>query len=240
MAAPHPAAASEAIRNVGRELGERATRVEELAQRAFEAVLAAVPELLSTAVILLIAVVAYKLISRGIHALTQRTHLESTDAATLRTLLRWLVVPLVVAAIAARWGVLENFWAAVTAAVTLVAIGFFAVWSVLSNVLCSVILLANRPFRIGDEIELVPDPVRGRVLQIALTHTTLLGAEGESFQVPNNLFFQRVVKRFPRGGPDRLAAAAALQPGGAGGQGGAPGGSGEAAKAADPPIDPSA
>ena len=240
MAVPHPAPPSEAIRNVGRELGERATRVEELAQRAVEGALGLVPELLSTAVILLIAVIAYKLVSRAIHALTQRTHLEPTDAATLRTLLRWLVVPLVIAAVAARWGVLENFWAAVTAAVTLVAIGFFAVWSVLSNVLCSVILLANRPFRIGDEIELVPDPIRGRVLNIALTHTTLLGSEGETFQVPNNLFFQRVVKRHPGGGSNRLAAAAALQPGGAGGLGGAPGGSSEAAKAADPPVDPSA
>lgn len=201
-----------AIRGVGRGFGQGADRLGDATEAAFEAALGSVPELVSTAVILLIAVVLYKLVSRGIRLLVKQTHLEESVGVTLRTLLRWSVVPLVVAAIAARWGVLENFWAAVTAAVTLVAIGFFAVWSVLSNVLCSVILLANRPFRIGDEIELVPDPIRGRVLHVGLTHTTLLGSEGETFQVPNNLFFQRVVKRYPRGsGTGRLEAAATPQ-----------------------------
>lgn len=198
------------LRGLGVQWGESARRVEQTLADAVERAVLWLPEFVSTAVILLLAVVTVKLISRGIGLLVERTHLDESVGATLRTLSRWLIVPLVVAAIAARWGVLENFWAAVTAAVTLVAIGFFAVWSVLSNVLCSVILLANRPFRIGDEIKLVPDPIRGRVLAIGLTHTTLLGAKGDMFQVPNNLFFQRVVKRYPRR-TRRLDAAAALQ-----------------------------
>ena len=37
----------------------------------------------------------------------------------------------------------------------MVAIGFIAVWSILSNVLCSLMLIMHRSFRIGDDIEVV-------------------------------------------------------------------------------------
>ncbi|BAM02654.1 mechanosensitive ion channel family protein [Phycisphaera mikurensis] len=201
--------AATVVEGVSSELIEHAGTVSHAAERWAREAVSSVPEVLSTLVILAAATFGYRLASRGIAAMVQRTHLDESVGVTLRTFLRWVTVVLVLAAVAARWGVLENFWAAIVGAVTLVAIGFFAVWSVLSNVLCSLILLANRPFRVGDEIELPPDPIRGRVLAVNLTHTTLLDGEGATFQVPNNLFFQRVFKRHPRGGSGRRAAAAA-------------------------------
>ena len=88
-----------------------------------------------------------------------------------------------------------DFFALMGGVLALIAIGFFAVWSTLSNVLCSLFLLTVRPFQVGDEVELLPDPVRGRVTDLNLFFTTLATDDGRLVQIPNNLFFQRVVVR---------------------------------------------
>ncbi len=163
-----------------------------------------VPELIGTGVILLLAGVIYFVMSRLIRVAVRTTHLDDSIGATLRTVLRWITVLLTGAAILNHWDVLQNFWAAATAAVTLVAVGFVAVWSVLSNVLCSLILLATRTFRVGDHITLEGDAATGTVREINLTHTTLRDEDGHLFHIPNNLFFQKVVKRKPRKSSGRL------------------------------------
>jgi small-conductance mechanosensitive channel len=86
--------------------------------------------------------------------------------------------------------------------VAMIAIGFVAVWSVLSNILCTLMLLIFRPFRVGDEVEIV-DPamtagLSGVVRNINLMFTTLRTSnDGEVIdtQIPNNLFFQKLVRK---------------------------------------------
>jgi small-conductance mechanosensitive channel len=70
-----------------------------------------------------------------------------------------------------------------------------AVWSVVSNVLCSLLLLIIRPFQVGDTIELPTQSIKGKVINFTLMFTTLRGDEGELVQIPNNLFFQMPLKR---------------------------------------------
>ena len=84
---------------------------------------------------------------------------------------------------------------AVTGVFALVAIGFVAVWSVLSNTLCSLILMVIRPFRVGDTIGFPPDDYRGKVVNFNMIFTTLETDDGMLLQVPNNTFFQRPIIR---------------------------------------------
>jgi small-conductance mechanosensitive channel len=86
-------------------------------------------------------------------------------------------------------------WTMLTTVGALVGIGFFAVWSVLSNWLCTFVILVTRPFAIGDDVEFVGDPVRGRVVDLNFIYTTLRTDDGGTLQIPNNLFFQKVLKR---------------------------------------------
>ncbi|MDG6404451.1 mechanosensitive ion channel, partial [Pseudomonas quasicaspiana] len=83
------------------------------------------------------------------------------------------------------------------------AVAFFAMWSVLSNLLCAVLIYTIGPFRIGDVVELVDTldkpGVKGRVLEINLMFTTLIEppeAGGALVQVPNSQFFQKSVRRW--------------------------------------------
>ena len=83
------------------------------------------------------------------------------------------------------------------------AVAFFAMWSVLSNLLCAVFIFTMGPFRIGDVVELVDTTdkpgIKGRVTAINLMFTTLIEpAElgGTLVQVPNSKFFQKSIRRW--------------------------------------------
>jgi small-conductance mechanosensitive channel len=100
-------------------------------------------------------------------------------------------------------------WAAFTGFAAVAAVAFFAVWSVLSNIFCSLLIFATRPFRLYEQIELLEDGekagLKGRVIDINLIYTTLQedatrdGQTGPTLQIPNSLFFQRAVRRFRNG-----------------------------------------
>jgi small-conductance mechanosensitive channel len=96
-------------------------------------------------------------------------------------------------------------WTAFTGFAAVGAVAFFAVWSVLSNIFCAVLIFTTRPFRLYEHIELLENGekvgLKGRVIDINLVYTTLEedatdGAPRNTLQIPNSLFFQRAVRRF--------------------------------------------
>lgn len=91
-------------------------------------------------------------------------------------------------------------WTALTGFLAVAAIAFFAGWSVLSNTFCAVLIITTRLFRLNDHIEVLENGekpgLRGQVLDVNLIYTTLKGEGGSVLQVPNSLFFQRVVRRW--------------------------------------------
>jgi small-conductance mechanosensitive channel len=92
-------------------------------------------------------------------------------------------------------GVLHNVWTAILAVMAMVAIGFIAVWSILSNVLSTFLILLYRPFRIGDQIRVPSDGLEGKVVDLNLMFTTLKNENDGFIQIPNNQFFQKAICR---------------------------------------------
>jgi small-conductance mechanosensitive channel len=100
-------------------------------------------------------------------------------------------------------------WTAFTGFAAVGAVAFFAVWSVLSNIFCTVLIFTTRPFRLYEQIEVLENGekpgLKGRVIDINLIYTTLQedgaddGQPGPTLQIPNSLFFQRAVRRFRSG-----------------------------------------
>jgi small-conductance mechanosensitive channel len=110
-----------------------------------------------------------------------------------------------------RFGVSGTvLWTAFTGFAAVAAVAFFAAWSVLSNIFCTLLIFTARPFRLHDHVELLENGekpgLRGQVVDINLIYTTLreeAGGERQELQVPNSLFFQRVVRRWREGSPPR-------------------------------------
>ena len=110
---------------------------------------------------------------------------------------RWLVIGgLSLAALLALGIDLQGLWSTMVAALSLVAIGFVAMWSILSHMLASILIVIFRPFEVGDRVEIVgDDPILGEVTDLNPVYTTLRAEDGGTLKVPNNLFFQKTLKR---------------------------------------------
>ncbi len=119
--------------------------------------------------------------------------------STTRLFHRWartlivIVAGLVLIAIAG-WKV-ESLWTFFTTLLAMIAIGFVAVWSILSNLLATLIILIWKPFNVGDEVELLPEGLVGEVVDINFMYTILENADGGRTAVPNSLFAQKFIKR---------------------------------------------
>ncbi|OLU27854.1 hypothetical protein BVH03_13200 [Pseudomonas sp. PA15(2017)] len=159
--------------------------------------------------ILILAWVAQRILTRGITRLGQRyPQLPPELLMPLRGLTRWLILGSAIMLVLERLGVsAQVLWGALTGFVAVAAIAFFAIWSVLSNMFCTLLIFALGPFRIGDCVEVLESAdkpgVRGRVLAINLFYTTLEDLTGDApgtwLQIPNSLFFQKAVRRWRNG-----------------------------------------
>jgi small-conductance mechanosensitive channel len=145
-------------------------------------------------------------VNRGLKLLADRTRLTHHHIGPFRRTLRWLIaVTAVILLLKVVFGVpLDSLWTAFTAVFALIAVGFIAVWSVLSNWLCTFVILLTHPFSVGDDIEFAGEPVKGRVVDLNFVFTTLRCEDGGVLQIPNNLFIQKVVKRHRGSSPISL------------------------------------
>lgn len=114
-------------------------------------------------------------------------------AVVVRLLVRWSIIAAVVVFALQDLGLAQGAWALLSAVIAAVAIGFFAVWSTLANFMSTLLLLVFRPFKVGDEVELLPDNIKGKVIDLTFMFTSLRGADGRIYQVPNLFFFQKIV-----------------------------------------------
>ena len=94
------------------------------------------------------------------------------------------------------WGIdVKNLWIFVTSIIGIIAIGFFAVWSILSNIIAGFILLLTDAFRVGDTITILPEGIQGRVVELKLMFIVLEDSNGDIVHIPNNLLFQKFIKK---------------------------------------------
>jgi small-conductance mechanosensitive channel len=136
------------------------------------------------------------ILSRGMRLLAGKTSFTDSDVAPFLRLGRWVVNGAGVVLLLGLFGFnLGGLWAMLATVLGLVAIGFVAVWSVLSNISCTLIILIFRPFEVGDEIEFPGEPTLGKVIDLNFVYTTLLASDGSLFQIPNNLFLQKIIRR---------------------------------------------
>lgn len=161
------------------------------------------PPLLQSAAAAILAWLVYFLICQGLKRLKNRGLIPVDLHRILSATIKWLTLIVLLLVVLGLFGIsVASFWAALSGVLVLLAVGFVAVWSLLSNLLCSVLLIIFAPFRIDDEIE-IQDPaspvtMRGRVLDINIMFTTLLVVDQDGtdslLRVPNNIFFQKYIR----------------------------------------------
>lgn len=156
--------------------------------------------------VIVAAVVAYAVVVRGVNLAERRGRLPRSIAFALRKVLRWATFLVAATLLLQVFGAFESVFGALAGVMALIAGGFVAFWSVLSNILCAIILLIARPFMLGDRLTFPGDNnLTGEVSDFNLLFTTLLTDDGKLLQVPNSLFFQKLFLREHGARPKELA-----------------------------------
>ena len=160
---------------------------------------------LQIVLILVLAWALQRLLRRFIVRIGERYRLPMELLMPLRGMLSWLIMGSALLMVLERLGVSATvLWTALTGFAAVAAVAFFAAWSVLSNLFCALLIFTAGPFRVGDQLEVLESAdkpgVKGRVVDINLLYTTLEDVSedgrGALLQIPNTLFFQKVVRRW--------------------------------------------
>lgn len=98
--------------------------------------------------------------------------------------------------ITAIWGVdNDQFVLFISSVLTVLGVGFFAQWSILSNITAGIILFFNHPLKIGDLISIIDKdfPIKGRVTDITLFFIHITTSEGQHLTLPNSVVLYKTL-----------------------------------------------
>lgn len=149
--------------------------------------------LLVSAALLVGALVARHITHRAVRRAMQGAQ-EAKRRLVLRLVSTGLWVGVLLLLVITWGGSIENIWVTATGIVGIVAIGLFAVWSMLSNIVAGMILMLVKEYDIGDEIEITGDKVKGRIADIT-AFFVVIEQKRTTTLVPNNAFIQKIVKK---------------------------------------------
>jgi small-conductance mechanosensitive channel len=154
---------------------------------------------LATVALVLIAFVVIILVNRllrgWLRLLEARITLPYETVLTLTRVisaLLWLLTAMILLDI---WGVgIGGIWTLLISAATVIGVGFLATWAMVSNVTASFFITLWRPFHLGDTVQVLPENMKGRVIDRNLMFTVLREEDGSVLHIPNNLFFQKIFR----------------------------------------------
>jgi small-conductance mechanosensitive channel len=155
--------------------------------------------LLATAFMVIAAFALSRVIRRvlpnSLRGVAARLHLPYETALTVTRLLTGAVWMIVATLVLEIWGIsVGGLWTLLVSAATLIGVGFLATWTMVSNITASFFISIWRPFHLGDTIEVLPENLKGRVIESNLMFVVVRETGGSAIQIPNNLFFQRMFR----------------------------------------------
>ena len=154
-----------------------------------------IPQMIGALAVLVIGVILARLLSKGAdRALTRSGRIEPTVAKFLSNIIKYALWVVVAVTVLTQFGVQTTSIIAALGGLAL-AVGL-ALQGTLSNVAAGVMILIQRPFRVGESI--AAGTVTGVVQAIGLFTTELLQYDGLYVMVPNNELWNKPIVNFSR------------------------------------------
>ena len=151
--------------------------------------------LLNVIWILIGGYILYKLAGILIPFFGIRAGIPKSPLNSIRKIVMWLIVIFTILALMGLAGIeLGSVIAVVMLVLGTIIFLCFAGWSILGNVTGGIVLMAWRPFEVGDRIELIPENIKGEVIDINLMFLKLKLDGNEVMSIPNTLVLQKFIK----------------------------------------------
>jgi small-conductance mechanosensitive channel len=154
-----------------------------------------IKKLIVSLVVILAVNMLFSLLKISARKTQQKFGIRKSRYFAIRRLMTMASILLTVMLLLLVWEIsLHNVWVSLTGILAVTAIAFFAIWSLVGNILAGIILYFTSPFKIEDNIEVMPDEICGTVLAINTFYTVLLDQDGGYINIPNALFFQKYIR----------------------------------------------
>lgn len=171
--------------------------LERLAERFSPAAIAAwiadvLPDLITALLVFVIFYVAWRVLAKAFALVETRTHIDETAGAFVRAALKYVVLTIGLLTALTEIGV--NV-AAIVASLGVVGLTVgFAARDTLSNLISGIFIFWDRPFVVGDLIEI--DEVYGRVENVTLRSTRVVTPDGKMIAIPNATIINSMVASY--------------------------------------------
>ena len=163
----------------------------------FDFVLERYPQIIATVVTLILFFILKRFADSLVNRFGQRAHFPKARVQLVKKYIDFLLATLVSVVIISIWGVKpDQIFLFISSILTIVGVGFFAQWSILSNVTAGIILFFSFPFKIGDRIRVMDKdfPIEAEIKDISSFYTLLKTDSGAQISIPNNLLLQKAIE----------------------------------------------
>ena len=136
------------------------------------------------------------IISKFNNRYAQNNNIRKDRAIQTNKIIHFVLTLLFIILIAAAWKLpFDEIFTYMLTLLTVVGIGLFAQWSILSNITASVILFFYYPYRIGEKVKIIDgdNSIIGIVKEISLFSIKIENDEGQTIFYPNNLAIQKPI-----------------------------------------------
>ena len=158
-------------------------------------------EIISTGILLLIVILLRIIVSKLIRRYAKLSEIIERRTNLVVKYFHLFINIIAIFTLIVVWGVqTKDIFITVSSITTVLGVGLFAQWSILSNITSGIILFFSFPFKIGDVIKIHDRdfPVEAEIEDIKAFHVYMKTNEGEMITYPNNLLLQRgisIIKR---------------------------------------------
>jgi small-conductance mechanosensitive channel len=153
-------------------------------------------EIFQTLAVVLLLVIVKLLLRALVINLLGKLHLAPERRRIITKINNILLFLVAFVLLTAIWGVdSDQVTVYITSALTILGVGFFAQWSILSNLTSSMILFFNHPVRIGGRIKILDKdyPIEGVVENISLFFMYIRTENHGLVTIPNVLVLQKTI-----------------------------------------------
>ena len=151
------------------------------------------PFIVATGVTLIVYFVVKRFADSLVTKMGAKSEFPKARTQLVKKYIDVLLAALLLLVLISIWGVKpDQIFLFISSILTVVGVGFFAQWSILSNVTAGIILFFSFPYRIR-----VMDkdfPIEAEIKDISSFYTLLKTDSGAQISIPNNLLLQKAIE----------------------------------------------
>ncbi|MDD3374417.1 MAG: mechanosensitive ion channel [Candidatus Omnitrophica bacterium] len=152
-------------------------------------------KLIFSIIAILSIILIFHFLKRQAREIAQKKNIKKTRYFVIKRLIFFVSLIFLLIILIFIWGInIKDLWVSIAGILAMVAVAFFAVWSLVGNILAGVIIYFTTPFKINDTIEIMPDGIKGKVLAINTFYSLIIDEEENYINIPNSLFFQKYIR----------------------------------------------